>query len=221
MYTEQSSQAYTRWVAPPFPSENSSPYTGSSPFSITIVRNLSSFLSSPIRHPLSKANHPGTTRLFTDWYFPRPDGRAAILARNYIEPADKIDAEYPFNLITGRLSGHFNTRTRTGRAPKLNATAPDCYVEIHPEDGARLGIEEGDEVEVESRRGRVCLPARLTDRLLNGTIYIPWHYGPALGIGEGKLANLVTNSVYDIHSKQPEYKFSAVKVIVASKKRKT
>ena len=171
--------------------------------------------------PCPEADHHGTPRLFTDWRFPRPDGRASILARNYIEPADKIDAEYPFNLITGRLSGHFNTRTRTGRAPKLNATAPDCYVEIHPEDGARLGIAEGDEVEVESRRGRVCLPARLTDRLLIGTIYIPWHYGPALGIGEGKLANLVTNSVYDIHSKQPEYKFSAVKIIVASKRRKT
>jgi anaerobic selenocysteine-containing dehydrogenase len=165
--------------------------------------------------PCPSTDHPGTPRLFTDWRFPRPDGRAALLARDYIEPAELTDDAYAFALITGRLAGQFNTRTRTGRAPKLNATAPDGYVAIHPEDAARLGITEGDQVQVTSRRGSVCLSARLTDRLLVGTIFIPWHYGPALGVGEGKLANLVTNPVYDPHSKQPEYKFSAVKVLPA------
>jgi predicted molibdopterin-dependent oxidoreductase YjgC len=165
--------------------------------------------------PCPSTDHPGTPRLFTDWRFPRPDGRAALLARDYIEPAELTDDAYAFALITGRLAGQFNTRTRTGRAPKLNATAPDGYVAIHPEDAARLGITEGAQVQVISRRGSVCLSARLTDRLLVGTIFIPWHYGPALGVGEGKLANLVTNPVYDPHSKQPEYKFSAVKVLPA------
>ncbi|MCP4689253.1 MAG: hypothetical protein GY859_14460, partial [Desulfobacterales bacterium] len=81
----------------------------------------------------------------------------------------------------------------------------------HPEDAADLNISEGREVEVSSRRGSVRLPARLTDRLLTGNVFIPWHYGTALG-GEGKSANLLTSTVYDIHSKQPEYKFSAVKI---------
>jgi ferredoxin-nitrate reductase len=156
----------------------------------------------------------GTPRLFTDWHFPRPDGRAALLARDYVEPAETTDAEYPFALLTGRLVWHFNTRTRTGRVPRLNTAAPDGFVEIHPEDAARLGITEGDEVEVTSRRGSVRLPARLTARLLVGTVFIPWHYGDALWVGEGKLANLVTNPVYDVHSKQPEYKFSAVKIVI-------
>lgn len=30
-----------------------------------------------------------------------------------------------------------------------------------------------------------------------------------------RLPNLVTNPVYDVHSKQPEYKFSAVQVTLA------
>jgi len=38
------------------------------------------------------------------------------------------------------------------------------------------------------------------------------HYGKALWVGDGKLANLVTNAVYDDFSKQPEFKFSAVSV---------
>jgi len=162
--------------------------------------------------PCPEADHPGTPRLFTDLHFPRPDGRAALLSRDYEEPAETPDAEYPFVLITGRLAGHFNTRTRTGRTPRLNATAPDGFVAIHPEDAVRLGISSKDQVEITSRRGSVRLSAHLTDRLLVGTIFIPWHYGSALWVGEGKLANFVTNPVYDIHSKQPEYKFSAVKI---------
>jgi anaerobic selenocysteine-containing dehydrogenase len=166
--------------------------------------------------PCPDVDHPGTPRLFTDGRFPRPDGRAALLSRDYIEPAEVTDDEYPFGLMTGRLAGHFNTRSRTGRIPNLNAAAPNGYVEIHPEDAKRLGIAEGEELEVTSRRGSVCLPARLIDGLLVGTIFIPWHYGAALGIGEGKLANFVTNPFYDSHAKQPEYKFSAVKILPAS-----
>ncbi len=162
--------------------------------------------------PYPEAGHSGTPRLFTDWRFPRPDGRAALLARDYIEPAEMPDAEYPFVLITGRLVAHFNTRTRTGRAPRLNAAAPDNFIEIHPEDAARLDIDEGDELEITSRRGSVRGVARLTDRVLAGTIYMNMHYGSALRVGEGKLANLVSNRVYDIHSKQPELKFSAVRI---------
>jgi anaerobic selenocysteine-containing dehydrogenase len=162
--------------------------------------------------PCPDAEHPGTPRLFTDWRFPRPDGRAALLARSYIEPAETTDSEYPFILITGRLEEHFNSRTRSGRSPNLNALAPDGFIEIHPEDASRLGIAEGEEVDVISRRGSVRLPARFTNRLLSGTIFMPWHYGSALWVGEGRLANIVTNPAYDIHSKQPEYKFSAVRI---------
>ncbi len=169
--------------------------------------------------PCTAAEQDGTPRLFTDWRFPRPDGRAALLSRDYDEPAETTDDEYPFALLTGRLAHHFNTRTRTGRAPRLHKAAPAGYVEIHPHDAARLGIAEGDEVEVASRRGSVRLPARLTDRLLPGTIFVPWHYGDApaesFGVGAGQGANRVTNTVYDIHSKQPEYKFSAVQVVKA------
>ena len=167
--------------------------------------------------PCPTDDHPGTPRLFTDGRFPRPDGRAALLARDYVEPAEIPDDEYPFILLTGRLAWHFNTRTRTGRVPRLNKAAPDGYVDIHPQDAARLGLAQGDEVEVASRRGSVRLPARLTERLPRGVMFIPWHFGDALGGGEDKLVNRVTNPVCDVHSKQPEYKFSAVKVV----KRKT
>lgn len=165
--------------------------------------------------PCPTEDHPGTPRLFTDWRFPRPDGRAALLPRDYVGPAETTDDEYPFVLNTGRVRWQFNTRTRTGRVPRLNAAAPDGYCEIHPSDAAAHNINDGDEVEITSRRGKIHLPAHLTDRLQTGNIFVPWHYGSALGIGEGRAANILTNPVYDIHSKQIEYKYSAVKISYA------
>ncbi len=162
--------------------------------------------------PCPEVSHPGTERLFTDWKFPRPDGRASLLCRDYSEPVEKPNDEYNFVLITGRLKYQFNTRTRTGRSPKLNIGAPEGFVNIHPEDAGQLGIVEGNEVEVMSRRGSIRLPARITNSSPAGTLFIPWHYGSALGTGEGSLANSITNNVYDIHSKQPEYKYCAVTI---------
>jgi anaerobic selenocysteine-containing dehydrogenase len=165
--------------------------------------------------PCSTEDHPGTERLFTDRRFPRPDGRAALLPREYKLPCETPDEEYPYILITGRLQWHFNTRTRTGRVAELESSAPDNFVEINPDTAAHLGIVEGDEVEVTSRRRSIRGAVCITDRMLANTIFMPMHYGSALNVGDGRLANLLTNHVYDLHSKQPEYKYSVVKVAKA------
>jgi len=171
--------------------------------------------------PCPDEDHPGTERLFQDWRFPRPDGRAALLPRDYKIPDDMVDEEYPFVLITGRLRGQFNTRTRTGRSQKLNKMAPDAFVDIHPEDASDLDISEGQMVEIISRRGSLRLPVRLTDRNRTGNIFIPWHYGYTLGVGKGKSANLLTGTAYDVHSRQPEYKFTAVNIQTVRGRRKS
>lgn len=162
--------------------------------------------------PCPTINHSGTSRLFTDMRFPRPDGRAAILARDYKEPAEVTDNEYPFVLITGRHAYHFNTRTRTGRNKMLNEIEPRNFVEIHPDDAARLKIAEGDEVKVTSRRGSVLGAARIKDSVLTGNIYMNFHYGNAFSTNNDELANLVCNPVCDNYSKQPELKYCAVKI---------
>ncbi len=165
--------------------------------------------------PCPDAEHPGTPRLFGDMRLPRPDGRAALLGRDFAQPAETPDEEFPFVLLTGRLAAHFNTRTRTGRVSKLNASAPDSFVEIEPGDASLLGIAGDDEVELTSRRGRLRGIARLSDSVLPGTVWVSMHYGSSLGVGEDRLANRVTNPVWDIHSKQPELKISAVRLCKA------
>ncbi|XCN71786.1 MAG: nitrate reductase [Candidatus Electrothrix aestuarii] len=162
--------------------------------------------------PCPEKDHPGTERLFLDWRFPRADGRAALLGREYQEGAESTDSEYPFILVTGKLAGHFNTRTRTGRVEELRRQEPENYVEIHPQDAETLSMEENDVVEVASRRGRVLAKVRVADRILAGTVYMNMHFGNALQEPDNRLANILCTHAIDRHSKQPEYKITAVRM---------
>ncbi|MFL6098014.1 MAG: molybdopterin oxidoreductase family protein, partial [Blastococcus sp.] len=108
-----------------------------------------------------------------------PDGKAILKAAEYLPPVELPSEEYPFQLITGRTLYHFHTRTKTGRAPELNAAAPEPWVELAPSDAAGLEITDGDLVRVESSRGAVEVTARCTGTR-QGTLFLPFHYG-----GEG------------------------------------
>ncbi|MBV6342243.1 molybdopterin oxidoreductase family protein [Candidatus Magnetobacterium casense] len=165
--------------------------------------------------PCPTPEHPGTERLFGNLEFARPDGRAALLARKYIPPLETPDEEYPLMLITGRLACQFNTRTRTGRIDRLYRSAAGSFVEVSTEDARVIGVTEGDVVRVSSRRGSVVAEVMLSERIRPGTVFIPCHFGGALGGEQDRLVNLVTNPVYDIHSKQPEFKLSAVRIVRA------
>lgn len=162
--------------------------------------------------PCPRADHPGTARLFSDIRFPRPDGRAALLARDYRELAETADDDYPFILITGRLASQFNTGTRTLRIKKLIDIEPNNFVEIHSADARRLGIIEGDEVEMASRRGSIRCVAHIKDHVLEGNVYMNLCCGNSFLAEDDKQVNFVCNTVYDAHSKQPELKCCAVKI---------
>lgn len=168
-----------------------------------------------IQLPCPDADHPGTSRLFSNMQFSRADGRAALLCREFKEPAETVSEEFPFILITGKLAHHFNTRTRTTRISRLNKLSRESVVEINPNDAVNLGIMQGDNVKITSERGSVNGCAEVSDRILKGTVYINMHYGDVLNIGKGKLANIATNTACDMHSKQPEFKISAVKIMKA------
>jgi anaerobic selenocysteine-containing dehydrogenase len=154
-----------------------------------------------------------------------PAGRAVIKPAEYHPPKEEPDEGYPLWLTTGRDVYHFHTRTKTGRSPELRAAAPDAYVQISPEDAERHGIAEGDMVEVESRRGKVQAPARIGD-ILPGHVFVPFHYGywdePGDAADErdngrrraeyARAANELTITAWDPVSKQPHFKYAAVKI---------
>jgi anaerobic selenocysteine-containing dehydrogenase len=55
-----------------------------------------------------------------------PTGKTVIKAAEYVPRHDGPDADHPFALITGRTLYHMHTRTKTGRAPQLQA-AQRCH----------------------------------------------------------------------------------------------
>ncbi len=98
--------------------------------------------------------------------------------------------------------------TKTGKVAKLNQLNPGPFVEIHPDDAARLQISDDDPVEIASRRGRAVLPAVVTDRVRPGNCFAPFHWNDVFG--EYLSINAVTNDAVDPVSHQPEFKACAV-----------
>jgi anaerobic selenocysteine-containing dehydrogenase len=140
-----------------------------------------------------------------------PAGRAVIKGAEYVPPPEQPDDAYPMFLTTGRVTYHWHTRTKTARSPALNAAAPDAFVEIERKDAERLGIEEGDLVDVRSRRGAIRVPARLTG-IEPGVVFIPFHYGDAGDSDHRTAANELTITGWDPVSKQPHFKYAAVRL---------
>ncbi len=140
-----------------------------------------------------------------------PQGRALIKAADYVPPAEQPDAAYPLWLTTGRVVYHWHTRTKTARSPELNAAAPDAFVQLSALDAIRYGIQEGDLVEVKSRRGQVQQPARVGD-IEPGMIFMPFHYSYWDRPDCLRAANELTLTVWDPVSKQPHLKYAAVHI---------
>ncbi|MFH8371709.1 molybdopterin oxidoreductase family protein [Streptomyces sp. NPDC018031] len=143
-----------------------------------------------------------------------PAGRAVLKAAPYLPPHEDVDEDHPLRLTTGRRVYQWHTRSKTARVPELADAAPDVWVELHPVDAERYGIDDGDLVLVRSRRGEVEAPAVLTGTR-PGVVFIPFHYGYFDQAGperHTRAANELTRTEWDPVSKQPLFKMTAVRV---------
>ncbi|MBC7273666.1 MAG: nitrate reductase [Streptomyces sp.] len=155
----------------------------------------------------------------TEYRAMNPHGKAVIKAAAYQPPHEPPDDEHPFALITGRTLYHFHTRTKTARAPQLQAAAPDVWVEVSRDDAATHAIGEGDLVEVTTPRGSVRARARVCG-IRDGVLFLPFHYGYWDADGdtarkpgdEDRAANELTLTDWDPASKQPIFKTAAARL---------
>ena len=201
---------------------------------------------SGVQWPCNEENPDGTERLYTDgrfWAHPdvcenygrdlvtgapknaqeykvfNPEGRAMLKGAPYLPAHERPDDDHPLHLITGRTLYHFHTRTKTGRAPELDAAAPEVWVEISAGDAAAAGLTAGDYAEISTPRGRVRATVRITD-IRDGVLFLPFHYGywdtptgdgPARDAA-GRAANELTLTDWDPVSKQPIFKTAAARI---------
>jgi formate dehydrogenase major subunit len=158
--------------------------------------------------PCPTTDHPGTDYLYKDGF---PVGKVQFAPVPFTPPAETASDEYPFVLTTGRNLFQYHSGSMTRRVATIERKAGEAYVEIHPSDGRKLGVANGDLVQVQSRRGKVQIKARLTRSVSPGTVFIPMHYREAA-------ANVITNDVLDPSVKIPELKVCAVRIEALEKR---
>ncbi|MEQ1798010.1 MAG: molybdopterin-dependent oxidoreductase [Lacibacter sp.] len=163
----------------------------------------------------AKANH-GTPRLFADKKFHTPSKKANIHSFDDQNQSEALTKIHPLILTTGRIRDQWHTRSKTGRVNKLNQHISESFLEIHPTDAFIRRIKEGDVVEVFNTRGNVRVKAKLTEDIKQGVVFMPMHWGKILNSDLNR-ANNLTNNLVDPKSKEPDFKFSAVEVVLYKK----
>ncbi|GGI47291.1 assimilatory nitrate reductase catalytic subunit [Agromyces flavus] len=147
----------------------------------------------------------GTPRLFAD-RFAHPDGRARLVAVTVRAAAHRSAARGELTLVTGRLLEHYQSGAQTRRVPELLEAQPELRASLHPATAARLGIADGDPVELANGRGTVRGRARVTTDIRPDAVFLPFHYG------DDQAANLLTSDAVDPISSMPEFKTNLVRV---------
>ena len=159
---------------------------------------------SSVTYPCLTAEDPGAPTIFID-KFSTADGRVNLVPADIIPANERPDAEYPFVLITGRQLEHWHTGSMTRRATVLDAIEPMATASMCGDDLKTMGLEPGDVITVQSRRGQVAIHLRRDDGTPKGAVFIPFAYYEAA-------ANLMTNAALDPVGKIPEFKYCAVAI---------
>jgi formate dehydrogenase major subunit len=158
--------------------------------------------SGGLQWPCPTADHPGTKFLHKGAF---ARGKGLFKPAEYIPSAELPDADYPFILTTGRILYHYHTKTMTGKVDGLNNLFPGSFIEIHPAAAAKLGIKDGEKVKVATRRGEILSKAKVTDKVEENVLFLPFHFVDGA-------ANRLTNKALDPVAKIPEFKVCAATV---------
>ena len=149
--------------------------------------------------------HPGTKVLHAETFAGK---RLAALRRVEFHPtAETTTPEFPFLLTTGRTLYQFNAGTMTLRTANV-ALHPADFLDISPDDAARLVLQSGDQVRIRSRYGEAVLPLRIHPGVKTGELFATFHTTLAS-------LNRVTGPHRDGHTLTPEYKVTAVQIEIA------
>jgi anaerobic dimethyl sulfoxide reductase subunit A len=129
---------------------------------------------------LNKADAPPIPK-----YLPTPEDRS-----------DPLAARYPLQLITPHPRNRVHSELY--QVEWLREVEPH-RAWINPVDAAPRGIKDGDEIYVFNDRGKVALPALVTERIIPGVVSIfegAWYTPDQDGIDRGACANTLTKDAY-------------------------
>ncbi len=158
-----------------------------------------------IQWPCVDEQDPGATFLHGRLWNDEATGPPAPF--NVVEhelPVDELDDDFPIRLTTGRRLDSYNTGVQSGgySSPLRRGESLD----LSPEDCERLGVTEGEEVRISSRRGSVTAPVRIDDSLRPGLAFMTLHFPDEVE------TNVLTIEATDPASGTAEFKAAAIRV---------
>jgi formate dehydrogenase major subunit len=160
-----------------------------------------------LQWPCPDESHPGTKFLHARLWDEDPAKRgrpAPFSVVNHTGPVELPDDEYPLTLTTGRRLESYNTGVQSGGY--ISPLHRGESLDISPEDAERLGVDEGDEVRVTSRRGSIVAPAHIDSGLRAGVVFMTLHFPDEV------TTNMLTINASDPKSGTAEFKACAVRV---------
>jgi predicted molibdopterin-dependent oxidoreductase YjgC len=158
-----------------------------------------------LQWPCYDESHPGEIFLHGRlWERPVRGPRAPFSVVHDEPPVDRLDAEFPFRLTTGRRLQEYNTGVQTGSyQPPLRRGET---IDLSPEDAQRLGLAAGQKVRVRSRRGAVVAPVAIDPALRPGLTFMTLHFPDQVA------TNRLTIDATDPRSGTAEFKAAAVAI---------
>jgi assimilatory nitrate reductase catalytic subunit len=168
----------------------------------------------PVSWPAPASSGPASGRsggrFFADGGFFHADRKARFIATVPRLPVHAPSEGRPLRLNTGRVRDQWHTMTRTGKSPRLAGHRPEPVLELHPEDAALRGLNQGDIAEVESDWGRAVLRVHASDTVRRGEAFAAMHWTRQLS--RAGMVNAAVNPSVDPISGQPELKHTPVEV---------
>jgi formate dehydrogenase major subunit len=158
-----------------------------------------------IQWPCWDETHPGELFLHSRlWEDPVPGMRVPFVPVDHDPPVDRLDADFPVRLTTGRRLDSYNTGVQTGSftSPLRRGESLD----VSPEDLEAWDLAEGDRVRVTSRRGEIEVPVRMDPGLRPGLTFMTLHFQDDVA------TNLLTIDATDPKSGTAEFKATAIRV---------
>jgi len=137
-------------------------------------------------------------------------GKGKFCLTEYVPTSERSSSRFPLILTTGRVLTQYNVGAQTRRTDNV-LWHPEDMLEIHPHDAEVRGISDGDWVGLTSRAGETVLRAKVTERIAPGVVYTTFHF-PETN------ANVVTTENSDWATNCPEYKVTAVEVVLVNQK---
>jgi formate dehydrogenase major subunit len=137
-------------------------------------------------------------------------GKGKFWPTEYVPTSERSTSRFPLILTTGRILTQYNVGAQTRRTGNVVWHTEDV-LEIHPHDAEVRGISDGDWVGLTSRAGETVLRAKVSEKIATGVVYTTFHF-PETN------ANVVTTENSDWATNCPEYKVTAVEVVLVNQK---